>query len=486
MNNIGVSCRLRLLSQLCLDYNQIVADVKNADRKRNVYQNKELGLSLFSSDELLNRDNSSRIEQQLRANIGEESVARYREFDKFVCLEFLGDLFRRTSKDDSTPRLNAGFVAYDKTSKQVVVVLLGSLQPSDYWLYNGDLCRASALKTWGDRLSVLPSGLESLELHRGYASLALELSIQVDDIVADTFGIHANKITSYLYTGHSLGAAAAGQMQIFKEFEILQNAAYLTTYGLLFAQPRSIVVVDAQGNKNNILETTFMRSLATRTIDFVVAKDIVPIVSEMCPANLIGRERNHTKSDHEEDGDSFMRCMSMKVARFRRQYGQSAFGALGTRWETGTADGLFVLPSGLRHFAKVYMKEVTKAIDFESEQTDDDDANEDKAWTDLKTLKHIDGTETFKWLARSRFAQDAESDSDSDGTAIPDSSDVIESMNDVITPCESLRATNEASDGNFIASFLLDDCDDFYHNVGEECAVVSPIRCMRLRSMSTE
>jgi len=94
MNNIGVSCRLRLLSQLCLDYNQIVADVKNADRKRNVYQNKELGLSLFSSDELLNRDNSSRIEQQLRANIGEESVARYREFDIFVCLEFLGDLFR--------------------------------------------------------------------------------------------------------------------------------------------------------------------------------------------------------------------------------------------------------------------------------------------------------------------------------------------------------------------------------------------------------
>jgi hypothetical protein len=486
MNNTGLSCRLRLLSQLCLDYNQIVADVKNADRKRRVYRNKELGLSLFSSDELLNRDNSSRIEQQLRANIGEESVSRYREFDKFMCLEFLGDLFRRTSKDDSTPRLNAGFVAYDKTSKQVVVVLLGSLKPSDYWLYNGDLCRASALKTWGDRLSVLPSGLESLELHRGYASLALELSIQVDAIVADTFGIHENKITSYLYTGHSLGAAAAGHMQILKEFEILQDAARLTTYGLLFAQPRSIVVVDAQGNKNDVLETPFMRSLATRTIDFVVAKDIVPIVSEMCPANLIGQERNHTECDHEEDGDSFMRGIGMKIARFRRQYGQSAFGALGTRWEAGTADGLFAIPSGLRHFAKVYVKEVTKAIDFEFLDTDDDDPNEEKAWTDLKTAKHIDGTETLKWLARSRFALDAECDSDSDGTATPHSSDVIESMNDVITPCESLRASHEASDGNFLPSLALHDWEDSCNDVGEEWVVASPIRCMQLRSMSTE
>jgi hypothetical protein len=464
MNKTGVSSRLELLSQLCLDYNQIVADVKNSDRKRRVYENKELGLSFFSSNELLNRDIRARIEEQLSAKIGElASLLRYRNFNNFGCLQFLGDLYRKTSQDGNTPHLNAGFVAYEKSSKQVVVVLLGSLKPSDYWLYNGNLRRTSALEVWGDRISVLPSGLEGLELHRGYASLALELSIQVDSILADTIGVHENKIASYLYSGHSLGAAAAGQMQILKEIESFQNGLSLTTYGLLFAQPRSIVVVDKQGYKNDILETGFMRSLATRTLDFVFAKDVVPIASEMLPASFIGRERNGAKS------------MSLKttVANFRRQCGQSAFGALGTRWEAGTGDGLLNLPSPTRHFAKVYMKEVTKAIHFEVDNCDDDRA-EEMEWTPTMTAKHVDNTETWKWWARRGLGEEVGDNSDSDETATPLSSDGLSEDCVVTAPRKLGRATLSDSDELYLP--FLSDCED---SVSEGCVAVAPREFVR-------
>jgi hypothetical protein len=460
MSNLGGSGRLALLSQLCLDYNQIVADVKNADRKRRVFQNRELGLSFFSSDDSMNRENRAIIERQIFARIGNESLLRYRAFNDFGCLKFLGDLSRRTSQDDSTPRMNSGFVAYDTVLKQVVVVLLGSLKKSDYWLYNGNLRRKSALSVWSERLSTLPVGLQGLELHRGYATLALELSHQVDDILANTSGSHENMIRSYLYTGHSLGAAAAGQMQILKELECFQDGVSCTTYGLLFAQPRSIVIVDEQGKENNILETTFMGSLSARTLDFVVANDVVPIASGMWPAAFIGEdsqqfqelrasprkrgwagyESGRCRSSMRCEGaascfslvEALIRDISTTVGNFRRQCGKSAFGAVGTRWEAGVQDGSMSIPSGSRHFAKVYMKEVTKAVTFQDGEDDMNDAAE-KDWTEAKRAKHIDGRETLTWWIHKGMresGEEAECAIGNDMARIPFSCDDDVSLNE--------------------------------------------------------
>jgi hypothetical protein len=206
-----------------------------------------------------------------------------------------------------------------------------------------------------------------------------------------------------------------------------------------------------------------MRRLATRTLDFVVAKDVVPIASEMWPANFTARERDLGDFDQQKQRGALIRNMGNAVSRFHRQCGQSAFGALGTRWEAGAGNGLLNFPSGSLHFANVYMKELTKTIRYVSDASDDS-AHDEMDWKEIKGKKNVDGTETWKWWMRSGFGESSEHNDDSDETATPLSSDEAERVGDELAFSFSSEDTGE---------------DTGEGDTSEGCVVAAPRRCLR-------
>merc|ERR1712113_815430 len=127
----------------------------------------------------------------------------------------------------------SGFVAYQRTTREVLIVVQGSMSKED------SLANANGVAVSFEQDVLRPfridpkRGLGSLREYKGYSEIVVTLWREISEVLANVTKTKGN-ISRVIVSGHSLGAAVAAGV-----LEVLNNENKHPSQGYLFAQPDS-------------------------------------------------------------------------------------------------------------------------------------------------------------------------------------------------------------------------------------------------------